>query len=130
MDKVETYSRLIREILSRWARIVASQPTPGMETLLAFDDERGQYLWLQVGYERGRRVHAVTVHARLVDGKIRVEQDWTEDGIATALAHAGVPWEDMTFGFHEPALTEPASDTLHLADRNGVAQGHSEQPQD
>src|SRR3954452_10994755 len=124
MDKVATYRRLIREILSRWAHIVALKPTPGMETLLAFDDERGQYLWLQVGHERGRRVHAVTVHARLIGGKIHVEQDWTEDGIATALAQAGVPWEDMVFGFHEPALTNMASDPPPLSDGDELAQQH------
>jgi hypothetical protein len=114
MDKVATYSHLIRDILSEWARIVASQPTPNVDTLLAFDDERRQYLWFQVGWEGQRRVHAVTVHARLIDGKIHVEQDWTEDGIATALAQAGVPWEDMVFGFHEPDLLAPAGDIPYL----------------
>jgi len=122
MDKVTTYSRLIQEILGRWAGIVASQPTPGMETLLAFDDEHAQYLWLQVGYERGRRVHAVTVHARLIDGKIHVEQDWTEDGIATALAQAGVPWEDMVFGFHEPDLSALAGEKPHPTGGNELPQ--------
>ena len=130
MDKIATYRRLIREILSRWAGYVEAQPTPGMETLLAFDDERGQYLWLQVGYERGRRVDAVTVHARLIGDKIRVEQDWTEDGIATALARAGVPWEDMTFGFHEPALTAPEKDVPRPSDNTVTIQGQDNPLQD
>jgi hypothetical protein len=51
-----------------------------------------------------------------------MEQDWTEDGIAPALAHAGVPWEDMVFGFHEPDFTAPAADTPHLPGRNETAE--------
>jgi hypothetical protein len=109
VDKVAHYSRLIKDILSDWARIVAAQSTPEMETIVVFDDEHGEYLWLQVGEERGRRIHAVTVHARLRDGKIRIEEDWTEDGIATALAQRGVPWEDMYLAFNEEGLREPGN---------------------
>lgn len=116
MDNVATQRRLIRQVLSEWARIVSAQAIPDTESVVAFDDERGQYLWLQVGWEGQRRVHSVTVHARLIGGKIQIEQDWTEDGLATALAQRGIPWEAMTFGFHEPLLaaqTPSAQRELH-----------------
>lgn len=102
MDKVATYRALIKRILTSYATIVAQQPTPGVETLLAFDDERDQYLWLQVGWAQRRRVQGITVHARLCDGKIWIEQDWTENGIATDLYQAGVPRKDIVLAFHEP----------------------------
>ena len=102
MDKVETYRMLIKRVLNTYADLVAGQPTPGVETLLAFDEVRDQYLWLQVGAAQNRRVYGVTVHARIVEGKIRIEQDWTEDGLATELLQVGVPREDIVLAFHEP----------------------------
>ena len=69
----------------------------------AFDESRDQNLWIQVGWVGQRRVQGITVHIRLVEGKIRIEQDWTEDGIATELQRAGVPVSDIVLAFHEPA---------------------------
>ena len=47
-------------------------------------------------------MHGVTVHVRRCNGTIRVEQDWTEEGIATDLVRAGVPREDIILAFREP----------------------------
>ena len=102
MDKVNTYRVEIKRILSAYAALVARQPTPGVETLLVFDEARDQYLWLQCGWAAERRVYGVTVHVRIVDGKIRIEQDWTEESIASALLQAGVPRDDVVLAFREP----------------------------
>jgi len=102
MDKVDTYRTEIKRLLRAYAAVVAQQPVPGVETLLAFDDARDQYLWLQSGWADERRIYGVTVHVRIVDGKIRVEQDWTEEGIASDLLRAGTPREDLVLAFREP----------------------------
>jgi hypothetical protein len=101
MDKMTKYRSLIKDLLIRHAEIVASQCREEMETLLSFDEERDQYLWLQVGWEP-RRVHGTTLHLRLKSDKIWIEQDWTENGIATNLLEAGVPNEDIVLAFHHP----------------------------
>jgi hypothetical protein len=36
------------------------------------------------------------------NGKFWIEEGWTEDGIATELAQAGVPKEDIVLAFHKP----------------------------
>jgi hypothetical protein len=104
MDKVTTYRQLIQQLLTDYANLVAQQPTPGMETLLAFDETRDQYLWMQVGWQGQQRVCGSTIYVRLVEGKIQIEQDWTEDGIATDLQRAGVPTDDIVLAFHEPIV--------------------------
>jgi hypothetical protein len=48
----------------------------------------------------------MTVYVRLRDGKFWVEEDWTEEGIATALLTAGVPKEDIVLAFHEPKMRQ------------------------
>jgi hypothetical protein len=67
-----------------------------------FDDQRGHYLLVRIGWAGPRRVRAVTLHLRLRNDKIWIEEDMTEEGIATALMAQGVPKDDIVLGFHSP----------------------------
>lgn len=102
MDKTAKYRQLIKDILIQYAGLVSKHPDLGVESHLIFDDDRDEYLWVQTGWSSQHRVHGVTLHIRLHHGKIWVEQDWTEDGIATDLIKAGVPNEDIVLAFYEP----------------------------
>lgn len=102
MDKIAQYRNAIKALLNQHHELVSQQPQPGVDSLLAFDDEHDQYLWLQSGWTKRHRVHGITLHVRLHNGKIWVEEDWTEDGIATELVNAGVPREDIVLGFCVP----------------------------
>lgn len=88
-------------------RIINQQPTWGnrrLRAVCAFDERRDQYLLRVLGWSAHRPVRATTVHAALQDGRIRIEEDNTEHGIATDLTAAGVPQEDIILAWQE---TEP-----------------------
>jgi len=104
MDKTSHYRQLIKGLLSKYAEWVSRQPEPGVETHLIFDDDRDEYIWMQTGWSRQNRVYGTTLHVRLHNGKIWIEQDWTEDGIATELVKAGVPKDDIVLAFYEPEI--------------------------
>lgn len=89
---------LIRRVLSDLAATPIGRGEVEAKTL--FDDESGNYAVLTVGWERnGERAHACLVHLELRDGKIWVQRDGTEDGIAKTLREAGLPPERMVLGF-------------------------------
>jgi hypothetical protein len=104
MDKIAHYRNLIKNILTQYNEAAANPPTPGVETLLAFDEERDQYLWFQVGWTPKERVRGITIHVRLQGSKIWIEEDWTEEGIANALIQAGVSKSDIVLAFHPPEV--------------------------
>lgn len=104
MDKIAHYRILIKNILAEYDSLAANPPTPNVETLLAFDEERDQYLWFQVGWTGKQRVRGITIHVRIKDDKIWVEEDWTEEGIANALVKVGVPNTDIVLAFHPPQV--------------------------
>jgi hypothetical protein len=113
MDKLTTYQAIVRRVIGDIAGLIARQPVEGIEagveTQCAFDDEHGQYLLISVGWAGDRRIRGTTVYVRLRDGKFWIEEDWTEEGIATELVKAGVPKEDIVLGFHPPQL-RPATE--------------------
>lgn len=98
MDKLETYRTLIKKILTEDAKADTSQET--IETLLVFDEERESYQLMYIGWNRHMRTHGALLHLRLRNGKIWIEYDGTEEGVAQALLDAGVPKEDIVLAFH------------------------------
>jgi hypothetical protein len=59
---------------------------------------------LKTGWSAQGRVRGVTVYVRLRNGKFWIEEDWTENGIATDLLAAGVPSQDIVLAFHHPDI--------------------------
>jgi XisI protein len=104
MDKIAKYRTLIKTILTNYDQLASTPATPGIETLLSFDEERDQYIWFQVGWTSKERVRGITIHVRIKNDKIWVEEDWTDEGIANALIQAGVPPRDIVLGFHPPEM--------------------------
>src|SRR5215831_18316464 len=99
MDKLITYRNLIKRILSDYVELSKRQRVSGVEPTLIMDEERGHYIWLRMGWENGKRVRYITAYVRLREGKFWIEDDWTEDGIATDLVREGVPKDDIVLAF-------------------------------
>ncbi len=104
MDRVATYRLLLKELLKQHAERMNRRPQPEIETEVTFDEERDHYLLLRVGWTPKGRIFVPTLYARLRDGKIWIENDWTEDGLATDLLERGVPTEDVVLAFHPPEM--------------------------
>jgi hypothetical protein len=102
MDRLEIYRKTIREILKFYGNI--SYANVDARNLLAFDPETDQYLVVSVGWSKEGRVHGCLIHVSIQDGKVWIQRDGTEDGIANELVQAGIPKEDIVLGFHEPEI--------------------------
>jgi hypothetical protein len=104
MDKLEWYKTLIKNFINYYVEISNRKPDPNVSELAIFDDERGHYQWVALGWENDERAFYTRLYVRIHDGKIWIEEDWTEDGIATELVREGVPREDIVLAFHPPEL--------------------------
>jgi hypothetical protein len=105
MDKMSRYRALCRRIVCDIAKTVESQQDrlpKDLETVSVCDNRAGQYLLMNIGWQDGRRVRGTTVHLRLKDGKIWIEDDMTNLDIADRLVEAGVPKKDIVLGFQPP----------------------------
>jgi hypothetical protein len=104
MDKLDEYRKLIKQILTRYAQLRNPESTFDVETELVFDEVHDHYMLLRLGWWPEGRVRGATVHVRLRNGKFWIEEDWTEEGIATDLLAAGVPKEDIVLAFQAPEM--------------------------
>ena len=82
-------SELLKSILSQHA---THTPSHGSIVVCpVFDDLRGHYGLVDVGWDRGQPVHSLIFFARVIDGVIRLEWDGLGHGITDELIAAGVP---------------------------------------
>jgi hypothetical protein len=102
MDTVENYRNTIEKVLTDYASIPYSHGE--IETRCVFDRQHDQYLLKNVGWNNNKRVDGCVVHLEMINGKIWIQEDNTEYGIATDLELAGVPKSDIVLGFQPPEL--------------------------
>ena len=100
MDKLSTFRAIVQRVLAQRAE---QTPSIGqVETIPLFDPQSDQYAVVDFGWDPTGRVHAVVIHLRLHNGKVWIEADNTEHGIAQDLLDAGIPQQDIVLAFYRP----------------------------
>ena len=105
MDTRLSYQSIIKRVLQTHAEERAALPDD-YTSQVVFDDERGQYLVLDLGWQGDQYLHATPIHLSLVDDKVWVQFDDTEAGVATELMAAGVAQTDIVLGFRHPKIRQ------------------------
>lgn len=102
MDRLEQYRTIIEQVLTQ--RVNDLKDFPDLRDKTVFDRQTDSYLLLRQGWDKSRRIHAIIVHLEIINGKIWVQEDWTEHGVAADLEEAGVPKSDIVLGFQPPQV--------------------------
>jgi hypothetical protein len=100
MANVEQYRQLVQTLLLEYSKIKANNEEVEAEAI--FDVERDRYQVVHVGWSNKRRVYGCILHVDIKDGKIWIQHDGTEGGIANELVEQGVPKHDIVLAFHSP----------------------------
>ncbi|HBQ97708.1 MAG TPA: XisI protein, partial [Cyanobacteria bacterium UBA11691] len=102
MDKLRKYGDPIKPILTEYNELANRSKKKKYKTCLIFDENRGHYLWMSIDCVNEQRINNTHVHVRITNDKTYIEEDWTEEGIATELLSEEVPKEDIVLAFHSP----------------------------
>lgn len=104
MDTLTIYRQLVQQVLTEYTRIPYAHGNISIEAV--FDTEGDHYLLMTMGWDKARRIHGCLVHLDIHDGKVWVQRDGTEEGIAPALVEAGIPKDHIVLGF-QPVEVRP-----------------------
>ena len=106
MDKLTEYRTIIKRILGDYAELLNQVSSAELETEVVIDEQSDNYMLLKVGWTEQGHVRNPTLYVRIRNDKFWIEEDWTEEGIATNLLEAGVPNEDIVLAFHPPEMRQ------------------------
>ncbi len=77
-----------------------------VKSQLVIDTTNHHYQLLFTGWQGEKRIYGCPIHIDLKDGKIWIQQDFTEAGIAQRLLEKGVPKSDIVLGFRSPFMRQ------------------------
>jgi hypothetical protein len=96
------YRRVLRRLVNDYAR---HRPSHGqIEPIPVCDPKSDNCLLIHTGWDNIRRIHAVIFHLRLRDGKVLIEEDGLEQGIAQDLLDVGVSPKDIVYSLENEKL--------------------------
>lgn len=101
MEKIKIYRHYIQQLLTERAERVWDNRIQA-ETI--FDPICDRYQLVYVGWHETERIYGVVLHIDIIDGKIWIQQDGTEVGIANTLVDLGIPKTEIVLGFDPPMV--------------------------
>jgi hypothetical protein len=104
MDQLNNYRRILRETILKYASFKPSIGDVEVEPII--DEAQGHYELMHSGWVRGHRVHGSVIHLDIRKGKVYVQFDGTDVGIADELVEAGIPKEDIVLAFKHPEIRQ------------------------
>lgn len=102
MDQLNQYPSIIQQRLRTHAELMNRTATGEAHTI--FDVDSNRYMLFRVGWRGEDRIHTPYLYLHIREGKIWIEEDWTEDGFATELLQANIPPQHIILGFRHPNL--------------------------
>ncbi len=100
MDRLEQYRAYVTDVIKRHAGYRLKYGDVALEAIT--DREHDHYQVMMVGWDANERVHSSVIHVDIIDGKIWIQEDVTDAGIANEFVEQGVPKEDIVLAFHPP----------------------------
>lgn len=100
MDSVDQYRSIIRDLIQKYAQSMPSRGDVQIETI--FDESNDHYELIYAGWNGPYRIHGSVLHLDIRNGKVWIQHDGTEDGVAEELVSAGIPRDRIVLAFKSP----------------------------
>ncbi len=88
---------IIEKLLQDYADFLGQEEQVQIE--LIFDREKNHYLLVETGWENDYRIYGTLIHIDIIDGKLWIQHDGTEEGIADELVTMGIPKERIVLAY-------------------------------
>lgn len=103
MDNVTKHKAIVKAAIMKYADMMRFKEP--IEKQVIFDDERGHYLLMKVGWRNSKPVYGTTFHIDVrPDGKVWVQRDNTDVIIVDDLLENGIPQSEIVLAFHAPFM--------------------------
>jgi len=94
---VVNYQAAIQQVFNDYIEFIGE--AEDIQLNLVIDRERDRYLLVEVGWENGYRIYGTLLHIDIIDNKLWIQHDGTEEGVANELVTLGIPKQQIVLGF-------------------------------
>ncbi|MEH2070248.1 MAG: XisI protein [Nostoc sp.] len=104
MADLEKYRKCIRKLITEYSQLASSNNEIEAQTI--FDVEKDHYQLIYIGWQNKRRVFGPVMHFDIINGKIWIQWNGTEEDVGEQLVAMGVPKHHIVVGFHPPYVRQ------------------------
>lgn len=96
-SNLKDYQTIIQQVFNSYIEFLGETNDIQFETVV--DRENNRYLLIEVGWQDGRRIYGTLLHIDIINNKLWIQQDGTEEGVANELVALGIPKSQIVLGF-------------------------------
>lgn len=97
MDISVNLKQAVVSVLQSYIDFLGQDPTTELQ--LIEDEKNDHYLLVELGWQNHQRIYGTLIHIDIIDQKIWIQQDGTEDGVASEFVKLGIPKAQIVLGF-------------------------------
>ena len=98
-EKIKKYQSAIMDLLENYVAVPYANASSVEKQLIA-DKERNRFQAIAIGWEKDEKfVYSNFLHFEIKNGKVWIQQNWTEIPVAAELMKRGVSQSDIVLGF-------------------------------
>lgn len=98
MDSVVIdYKTAIQQVFKNYLEFLGEED--GTQFELITDQDHDRYLLVEIGWQKNRRIYGTLLHIDIIDNKLWIQQDGTEEGIANEFVELGIPKQKIVLAF-------------------------------
>ncbi|MDJ0738068.1 MAG: XisI protein [Nostocaceae cyanobacterium] len=94
------YRFIVEQVLRDYAEFLGNDDHVRIEQV--FDRESDRYILVETGWHDGDRIYDILLHIDIIDGKLWIQRDKTEEGVSEELLDAGISQDSIVLGFKSP----------------------------
>lgn len=93
----DTLKQAIIKVLQDYLEFLGNDPES--EIQLVIDEIRDRYLLIETGWHQNRRIYGTLIHIDIINEKLWIQQDGTEEGIANELVSLGISPQQIVLAY-------------------------------
>lgn len=98
MDSITMqYEPIIKQVFNDYINFIGQTNEIQLEAIT--DSEHQRYLLVEIGWQNGRRIYGTLLHIDIIDNKLWIQHDGTENGIANELVALGIAKQHIVLAF-------------------------------
>ncbi len=100
MERIDNLRKAVVKAMTEHAALLAGSNQPTVEYQVLTDEKHDKYQLLALGWDKNERIYYVIFHADIIGGKIWIQEDNTEEGLASLLLKEGIAKQRIVLAYY------------------------------
>jgi hypothetical protein len=89
--------KAIVQVLQDYLEFLGNDPESDLQLII--DESEDHYILMEIGWHKNQRIYGSLIHIDLINEKIWIQQDSTEEGVANELVKQGISPQQIVLAF-------------------------------